>query len=170
MKKGLLGAAPNTWYQSLVRSRSESPSSSSCVTSDGGRMLPGKSRHRRQGGDGHGVEAITTRRCGVHVRVIDKVHHRWQHGGGSPASCGTGDEHVRVVEKVRHRRQHGGESPARCGTGGEHAAASVSWRHTCGEGVGGASLSSRPREISGNRRDKMALAAVLVLQRRQRRP
>ena len=104
-------------------------------------VLPGKLRHRQQGGDGHGVEAITTRRCSVHVRVVDKV---------------------------RHRRQHGGESPASCGTGGEHAAASVSRWHARGEGVGGAPLI----EASGdddNRRDKMALVAVFVLQRRHRR-
>uniref|UniRef100_A0ACD5Z434 Uncharacterized protein n=1 Tax=Avena sativa TaxID=4498 RepID=A0ACD5Z434_AVESA len=35
------------WYQSLVRSRPESPSSSSCVTSEEKGMLPGKLCHRR---------------------------------------------------------------------------------------------------------------------------
>ena len=44
------------------------------------------------------------------MRVVDKVRHRRQHGGESPASCGTGGE-------------HGVESPASCGTGGEHAIA-----------------------------------------------
>ena len=77
-------------------------------------------------------------------------------GGESPASCVTGDE-------------HGGESPASCGTGGEHEAASMSRWHTHGEGVGGAVLIEASSQ-GGNRRDKMALAAVCVLHRRHRRP
>lgn len=41
------------------------------------------------------------------MRVVDKVRHRRQHGGESPASCDTGGE-------------HGGESPVSCDTGGKH--------------------------------------------------
>jgi hypothetical protein len=62
------------------------------------------------------------------VRVVDKVRHRRQHEGETPASCVTGGG------------EHGGESRASCGAGGKHAAASASWRRARGEGVGGASL------------------------------
>ena len=90
-------------------------------------MLSGKLRHRRQAGDGHGAEAIATRssmsesatRCVIVGNM--EASHRRQHGGESPASCGTGGE-------------HGGESPASCGTGDEHGGESP-MRHqwqTCG--------------------------------------
>jgi hypothetical protein len=71
---------------------------------------------------------------------------------------------VRVVNKMRHRREHEGESPASCGTGGGYEVASVSRRHARGEGVGGAPL-VEARGDNGNRRDKMALAAVHTLLR-----
>jgi hypothetical protein len=87
----------------------------------------------------------------VHVRIVDMVCHRRQHGGESPARCGTGGEQE-------------GESPARGGTGGKHEAASVSRWHARGEGVGGASLGEGSGD-DGNRRDKMALAAVCEVHR-----
>ena len=147
--QGLHVAAPIIWYQCLgVEVRS--PSSSSCVTRRRKVCCPvscvtgGKEAMAMCGGHCH-EEFI------VHVRVIEKVRPRRQHGGGSPASCGTGGE-------------HGGESSASCGTGGEHEAASVPQRYAHGEGVGGAS----PVEANGdggNRRGKMAMAAICVLPR-----
>ena len=71
-----------------------------------------------------------------------------------PAICVIGDE-------------HGGETSASCGTGGEHEAASMSRCHTHGEGVGGAVLIEATAD-GGNRRDKMALAAIYVLHQQHR--
>ena len=93
-------------------------------------MLSGKLRHRRQGGDGH----------------CHKEFHVW------------------VVDKVRHRRQHGGESPASCGTGEEHDTMSVSWQLIRGEGMGGVPLIEANGD-GNNRGNKMALVAICVLQR-----
>ncbi|XBJ16228.1 hypothetical protein VPH35_007907 [Triticum aestivum] len=91
-----------------------------------------------------------------HVRVFDKVRHRRQHGGESPASCVTGGE-------------DGGESPESCGTGGKHAAVSVPRRCARGEGTGGVAL-IEANDDDGNRHDKMALAAVCVMRRRHQQP
>ncbi|XBI14010.1 hypothetical protein VPH35_140660 [Triticum aestivum] len=89
-----------------------------------------------------------------HVRVFDKVRHRRQHGGESPASCVTGDEHGgKSPASCVTGGEHGGESPASCGTGGKHAAASMPRRCARGEGAGG-----------------MALAAVCVMRRRRQQP
>ncbi|KAF7028107.1 hypothetical protein CFC21_040074 [Triticum aestivum] len=88
-----------------------------------------------------------------HVRVVGKVRHHRQHGDESLVSCITSDK-------------HGGGSPASCGTGGKHAAASMPWRWAHGEGARVVAL-IEANDDGGNRRDKMALAAVCVLHRRR---
>ncbi|CAH9101665.1 unnamed protein product [Cuscuta europaea] len=107
-------------------------------------MLPGKLRHRRQEGDGHGVEAIvmrsssfmfeSSRSCVIGGNM--EAGHRQVAASrmnmcGSSTRCIIGGNmeeiHRRVatlVANMRHRAYHGG--------------------HTRDKGVGGASLSSRP--------------------------
>uniref|UniRef100_A0A8I6Y9T1 Uncharacterized protein n=1 Tax=Hordeum vulgare subsp. vulgare TaxID=112509 RepID=A0A8I6Y9T1_HORVV len=90
-----------------------------------------------------------------HVRVVDKVRHRRQHEGESPASGVTGDEHE-------------GKSPASCGTGDKRATTSVPRRGACVEGIEGVAL-IEANGGDGNWCDKMAMAAVSVLHQRHQR-
>jgi hypothetical protein len=83
----------------------------------------------------------------IHVRVVDNVRHRWQHGGKSPARCGTSGEQE-------------GESSASCVTKGKHESTSVSRRRACGEGLGGVSLGEASGDGS-NRRDKDGIGGHL---------
>ena len=72
-------------------------------------VLPGKLRHRRQGGDGHGAEAISTRssmsesstRC-VIVDNMEASHRRV----AAPAT-GMEASHRRVAAPVANMRQQG---------------------------------------------------------------
>jgi len=108
----------------------------------------------------------------VHVRVVDKVRHRRQRGGGSPASCVTGDDHEgESPASCVTGGKHGGGPPASRGTGGELAAASVSWRRARGEGSGWRCVvaqrlwrcctsTRRPRRHGGDGRGAATLVAL----------
>jgi hypothetical protein len=143
------------WYQSQLRGSSLHHRQAVSRAKEEGVLL-GKSRHRQQGGDGHGAEAIammssafmseSSTRCGIDDNM--KASHRQ---AASP---------VANME---------GEPPARCGTGGEHAATSASPWRARGEGIGGASLFEASGD-GGNRRDKMAMAAIYALHRPHQRP
>ncbi|XBI97633.1 hypothetical protein VPH35_017970 [Triticum aestivum] len=130
-------------------------------------MLPGKLWHRRQGGDGQCVETITMRRSSSTSEsstrcVIDgnvEVGHRRvaapvMNMCGSSTRCVINDNielsHRQVAASVKNMWQQASNGGTR------------------GEGIGGAPLVEASGD-GGNRRDKIALAAISVLQRRHRR-
>ena len=128
-------------------------------------VLPGKLRHRRQAGDGHGAEAIATRSSMSESATRCVIVGNMEVSQRRVASPATNMEasHRRVASPATNMEA----SHRRVAAPATNMEASLLWRH--GEGTRGVPLN----EASGdgdNRHDKMTLAVICVLHRRHRRP